>query len=155
MQDGSELHQGVEVTLGGPLTRKLRLLAGAAWLKARVEETANLSLIGKRPQGVPPWQAKLFADYALAALAPGLSLNGGIYYSGKKAVDLHNTWLASGYVRLDAGLRYDQALASGQRLVYRLTVENLADKRYLANTNGGASTFGAPRSAKASLAIDF
>lgn len=155
VQDGSQLHQGVEVTLGGPLTRKLRLLAGAAWLKARVEETANLSLIGRRPQGVPAWQANLFADYALAALAPGLSLNGGIYCSGKKAVDLHNTWLASGYVRLDAGLRYEQALASGQRLVYRLTVENLAGKRYLANTNGGALTFGAPRGAKASLAIDF
>ncbi|UOD30462.1 TonB-dependent receptor [Massilia violaceinigra] len=155
VQDGSQLHQGVEVTLGGPLTRNLRLLAGAAWLKARVEETASLSLIGKRPQGVPAWQANLFADYALGALAPGLSLNGGVYYGGKKAVDLHNTWMASGYLRFDAGVRYEQALAAGRRAVLRLTLENLADRRYLANTNGGALTFGAPRSARASLAMDF
>lgn len=155
VQDGSQVHQGAEMTLAGQLGQRLRLLAGAAYLKASVRETANTALIGKRPQGVPQWQANLFADYDLQALLAGLSVNGGLYYGGKKAIDAANTWMADDYVRLDAGVRYSHTLADGKLATLRLGIENLTDKRYLANTNGAALTFGAPRTVKASLAFDF
>lgn len=155
VQDGSQLHEGAEVTLAGNLGKRLRLIAGAAYLKARVRETSDLALIGKRPQGVPEWQGNVYADYDLQPVLPGLSLNAGLYYGGSKAIDANNSWLADSYLRVDAGVRYSFALGGGRLATLRASVENLSDKRYLANTNGGALTFGTPRSVKASLAVDF
>lgn len=155
VQDGSQVHDGAEMTLAGQVGPRLRLIGGVAYLKAGVRETSNAALIGKRPQGVPAWQANLFADYTLQPLLAGLSVNGGLYYSGNKAIDAANTWLADRYLRVDAGLRYSVALADGKLATLRGGVENLTDKRYLANTNSGALTFGPPRSLKVSLALDF
>ncbi len=158
VQDGSQVHEGAELTLSGQIGPRLRVIAGTAYLKASVRETANRALIGKRPQGVPRWQANLYADYDLQAVLPGLpglSVNGGIYYGGDKAIDAANTWLADSYVRVDAGVRYRHAIAGGKLVTLRVGVENLTDRRYLANTTSGALTFGMPRSVKGSLAIDF
>jgi iron complex outermembrane recepter protein len=112
-------------------------------------------ILDKRPQGIPEWQANLFADYDLSALTPGLFANGGLYYSGDKAVDIENTWMADSYTRVDAGLRYVQMLSDKKSVVYRLNIENLTDKVYLANTSGGQLLFGAPRTARASVTFNF
>ncbi len=106
VQDGRQVHRGVELTAAGQVSPNLRLLAGLAVLNAEVTRTSNTALIGKKPQGVPEWQANLYADYALSALAPGLSINGGVYYGGKKAIDQGNLWFADSYMRLDAGIKY-------------------------------------------------
>lgn len=155
VQDGRQLHRGLELTASGQLTPKLKVLAGLAYLDPEIQKTNDTALIGKKPQGVPDWQANLFADYSLHAWLPGLSINGGLYYGGEKAVDAANLWMADSYVRLDAGVKYVQKLSAGQKLTYRLNVENLADKRYLANTTWGSLQFGAPRTAFASVSLDF
>lgn len=155
VQDGRQVHRGVELTASGQVNRELRLVAGAAYLHARIDETDNPILVGRKPRGVPSWQANLYADYALGRWAPGLSVNGGVYASGKKAVDERNLWMASGYLRFDAGLKYVYGAAGGQRVVLRLTVNNLADKRYLSSTTWGSLQFGAPRTVLASASLDF
>lgn len=155
VQDGRQLHRGVELTAGGQVTNQLRLIAGLAYLKAEVKETDNAALIGKRPQGVPDWQANLYADYSLNRQVQGLSVNGGVYYGGKKAIDDMNTWMADSFVRLDAGVRYVQKLSNGQEMTYRLTVYNLTDKEYLANTTSGYLQFGEPRAVRLSASYKF
>lgn len=155
VQDGRQVHEGVEVTLAGAVTSRLSMVAGVAYLKPEIEETADVTLIGKQPQGVPQWQANLFANYDLSDFVPGLSINGGIYYSGEKAIDRQNTWMAEDYVRLDAGLRYEQRFNDTTNVIYRLTVENLADETYLANTTFGTLNFGSPRSVILSATVDF
>lgn len=155
VQDGRQVHKGVELALSGQLSSKLRAIAGVAYLDAKVEKTANAALIGKTPINVPKWQANLFVDYDMSALASGLSANAGVYYSSKKAIDALNTWMAESYTRLDVGLRYQQRLANGQAVTYRLNVENLTDKEYLANTAFGALDFGAPRTIKGAVEVAF
>jgi iron complex outermembrane receptor protein len=155
VQDGRQVHEGIEVTLGGPVTEKLRLVAGAAFLDAQVERTANPALIGMSPQGVPEWQANLYADYDLSDLITGLSINAGVYYTGEKAIDQLNTWMADDYVRIDAGLRYRHRISKTTTATYRLNVENLTDERYLSDTSFGGLVFGSPVAVKLSAAFEF
>ncbi|MES2821104.1 MAG: TonB-dependent receptor [Pseudomonadota bacterium] len=155
VQNGRQVHRGVEATLSGNLTPNLRMIAGLAYLEAEIQKTDDLSLIGKRPQGVPEWQANLFADYELSDWVEGLAVNGGIYYSGDKAIDSGNTWLADSSTRLDLGLRYRAALYADTATTWRLNVENVSNERYLVNTTYGALDFGAPRTVKASVELNF
>lgn len=155
VQDGRQVHRGLEVTASGQMTPTLKLLAGIAHLDAKVTQTNNLALIGKKPQGVPEWQANLYADYSLGGWLPGLSINAGLYYGGKKAIDPGNLWFADSHARLDAGLKYAQKRTGAQQATYRLTIDNLTDKRYLTNTVFGALQFGAPRTVHVSAAFDF
>lgn len=155
IQDGRQVHRGIELTAGGQVSPNLRLLAGLAVLNAEVTRTSNTALVGKKPQGVPEWQANLYGDYALSALAPGLSINGGMYYGGKKAIDQGNLWFADSYLRLDAGIKYSHRLAAGQVATYRLTIDNLTDKVYLASTTWGSLQFGAPRTVRVSANYSF
>ncbi len=155
VQDGRQVHRGVELTVQGQVLPMLRVIAGTAWLQAKVEDSGDVTLDGKRPQGVPQWQANVYADLDLGTWQPGLSVNGGVYYGGKKAIDAENTWFADAFVRLDLGARYTQRLTAGRSATYRLVIENVTDQRYLANTTWGALTFGAPRTVKAAATVDF
>ncbi len=155
IQDGRQVHRGLEITASGQFTPKLRVIAGLAYLDPEIQKTSNTALIGKRPQGAPDWQANLFADYSMNEWLHGLSVNGGVYYGGTKAIDPANLWMADSYARLDAGVRYARKLSSGQKLTYRLNVENLTDKRYLASTTWGSLQFGAPRTVRVSASINF
>lgn len=155
VQDGRQVHRGVELTASGQLTSQLRLIAGLAYLDAKVKKTSNAALLGKKPQGVPDWQANLYADYAVPQWLEGLSLNAGVYYGGEKAIDTANTWMADSYMRLDAGIKYAQRLSEGQDVVYRLNIDNLTDKRYLASTTSGSLQFGVPRTVRFSASLSF
>jgi iron complex outermembrane recepter protein len=155
VQDGRQIHEGAELTLSGHVTRDLRLIAGAAWLDALVDKTSDTSLVGKRPQGVPEWQANLFADYDLSRWVPGLAANGGLYYGGEKPIDIDNIWQADSWVRLDLGVRYEHRIGSGRLATWRVSLENVTDERYLANTTWGYLEFGAPRTLLASVEIAF
>ncbi len=155
VQDGRQVHRGIEATLSGRVGERLRLIAGAAWLDAEVERTANTALIGKSPQGVPEWQANLYADYDLGGFVEGLSVNAGLYYTGEKSVDRLNTFVVDDYVRLDLGLRYQHALGDSSLATWRLSVENVTDKEYVENTQFGNLVFGSPLAARFSFAVDF
>lgn len=155
VQDGRQVHRGVEFTAGGQLSPNLRMIAGVAYIDAKIEKTSNAALRGKTPQGIPEWQANLYADYSLNAWIPGLSVNGGVYYGGRKSIDPGNLWFADSYVRLDGGIKYVQRFAGGQQATYRLSIENLTDKRYLSNTTFGALQFGAPRTVRLSANLSF
>jgi iron complex outermembrane receptor protein len=155
VQNGRQVHEGAEITVGGPLTSRLRVIAGLAWLEAKVERTANPTLVGKRPQGVPEWQSNVFGDYDLSTWVPGLAVNAGLYYVGAKPVDQLNTWSASRSLRADAGVRYRQRWGDRQSITYRATFENVGDVRYLNDTSFGSLVFGAPFTAKFSATWDF
>jgi iron complex outermembrane receptor protein len=155
VQDGRQVHDGVELTFSGAVNKQLRLLAGITYLDARTEKTVDLTVLGKRPQGVPEWMASLFADHDLSALLPGFSINGGVYYVGEKAVDRGNLWLVPSSTRFDLGLRYQHRGASGRAATYRLGVSNVTDKRYVDDTSFGSLTFGEPRAVSLSANYEF
>lgn len=155
VQNGRQVHRGLEVTISGAATEQLRLMAGLAYLDAEIEKTDDETLVGKSVQGVPEWQANLYADYSLDRYVAGLSLTGGLFYVDEKPIDAPNTWMADSFVRIDIGARYLQTLSSHQAITYRLIVDNAADEEYLANTTGGTLEFGEPRTVKASMTYEF
>ncbi len=155
VQDGRQVHRGIEATLSGRVSEQLRLIAGAAWLDAEIQRTSNTAIIGKSPQGVPEWQANLYADYDLGDYVEGLSVNAGLYYTGEKPVDRLNTFMADDYVRLDLGLRYEHSLGSSSLATWRFSLENVTDEEYVENTQFGSLVFGSPIAARLSFSVEF
>jgi len=145
-QNGRQNHRGLELTAIGRATERLTLVGGLTWLDARVKGS---DLDGKVPQNVSKIVAKLYAEYALAAV-PGLSLTGGVYYTGRQWADEANDSRLPGYVTADVGLRYAADVA-GRPLTLRLTVNNVTDKAYWMNSY----YLGAPRSVAFSAQMRF
>ncbi|MBL8771027.1 MAG: TonB-dependent siderophore receptor, partial [Phenylobacterium sp.] len=126
--DGETEYRGVEFMAAGELTDSLSLVASGIWLDASLERAANLALIGKRPENTPKWTGSLFADYRIGAVE-GLSVNAGLFYVGKRAVNPLNQAFVDGYVTASAGLRIQRDIA-GHPTTLQVNVENLFDKSY-------------------------
>ena len=125
-EDGIARHQGLEAQAdlkwaGGGL------LASAMQLKARREGSADAATNGLRPENVAERSLRLQARQDIPGLS-GLQLHAGLVYEGPRAVLADNSVFIPGWTRLDAGARFEQALGR-QLLVWRVGVDNLADKR--------------------------
>ena len=123
--DGNARHRGVEAqadlkwTGGG-------LLASAMRLRARNEGSAVSGLNGLKPANTPESTLKL---QARQNLLPGLQLQAGLVYEGKRAVLPDNSVNIPGWTRFDAGARFEQVLSGKQLLTWRVGVDNLANRR--------------------------
>ncbi len=144
-QNGRQRHQGFEFTATGKLTRYLTLLGGVTWLDPSVRGGTN---DGKEPINVAKTLAKIYAEYALPV--PGLSLTGGLYYTGKQWATALNTQQLPAYTTADIGLRYATRIASTPATL-RLTVNNVTDRNYWLNSY----YLGAPRSVALSAQFKF
>jgi iron complex outermembrane receptor protein len=149
VQDGRQVHKGVEFTASGRALPGLTLWGGVTLLDAQVtKQTATPALQGKTPANVAEVQAKLYAEQDIAAV-PGLALTGGLLYTGKQQRDALNTQQLPAYTLLDAGLRY-AAKVAGKPMVWRLSVANLTDKQYWLN----GTYLGRPRTVSLSAQVD-
>jgi iron complex outermembrane recepter protein len=150
---GDQDHKGFEVTLSGQISPDLRIVTGALRLSPVINNPANLAVNGKRPSGVPKFQANLYVDYKVAAL-PGLAFNAGLFHTGERFANDVNTFRVDGYTRLDAGLRYGFDVGA-QRLTARLNVRNVTNADFVEGTSFGQFLFGSPRAAFFSLTSEF
>lgn len=132
VQDGRQVHRGLELTATGKLTSNLTLIGGFTWLDAKVkQQKQNPALEGKRPVGVASRMFKLYGEYQVPGVA-GLTLNGGVSYTSASWGDAMNTDRLPGYTVVDVGARYVMD-AGGYPLTWRLNVNNLTNKRYWVN----------------------
>ena len=132
VQDGRQVHRGLEFTATGNLTENLTLVGGFTLLDAQVKDNENdPELIGKTPQEVAEKMLKFYGEYTVSAV-PGLVINGGFNYTGDFYADDENTDQLSGYTLVDIGARYTLDIAE-QELTLRANVNNLTDHRYWAN----------------------
>lgn len=149
VQDGRQVHKGLEFTASGRALPGLTLWGGVTLLDAQVtRQTATPALQGKTPANVAEVQAKLYAEYDIAAV-PGLALTGGVLYTGRQQRDALNTQQLPAYTLLDAGLRH-AAKVAGKPVVWRLSVANLTNKRYWLN----GTYLGRPRTVSLSAQVD-
>lgn len=150
VQDGRQVHRGLEFTATGRATRRLTVWGGVTLLEAEIREQQDApALEGKTPVDVAERQAKLYTEYDLIAV-PGLTLTGGAVYTGPQAVDALNTDEVPGFTTFDAGLRY-ATRAGGLPLVLRAKLSNLTDKSYWL----GSHYSGRPRSLAMSAQVTF
>lgn len=150
---GRQRHKGVEFAANGQLTRQLSGILGLAWLNARQHDTGDAAVDGQRPAGVPSFQASAFLDYRLTA-TPGLSINGGVYHMGNRPLTGTDSIMVPSYTRWDLGAAYT-ARVFGQPSVLRLTVQNLADRRYWESVVYGTVGMALPRTVRLSLTTQF
>jgi len=108
---GDVRHRGLELSVSGSLGDEISIVSGGAWIDARASgPEVGAGLIGSKPVGVPELRLITNAIYTPTWI-PGLSLDGGIEYTGIRAargrllpdgsqIDL------PGFVTVDLGLRY-------------------------------------------------
>ena len=125
--DGRARHRGMEAEADWR-SGAWNLRASAMSLQARREGSADTSLNGLRPTNVPATSLKVQAAYNVAAL-PGLALLGFVTHEGERMVLPDNSIATPGWTKLDLGLRYSQKLTGKQLLVWRMGIDNLADRR--------------------------
>ena len=150
VQDGRQLHKGVEFTAVGSLARNLRILGGFTWLDAEIKkQRQNIRLEGKRPPLVADKIFKVRAEY-VPNFIHGLTLTAGVNTSSAKWANNINTDRLPGFTIFDIGLRY-QVNSSRNPLTLHVELLNAGNKRYWAND----ATLGDPRTLLASANYRF
>jgi iron complex outermembrane recepter protein len=152
VQDGRQVHQGIELTAIGMLTENLSLLGGFTWLDAEIKEQKQQpELEGKAPADVAEQLYKLRAEYNVPQLR-NLSLSAAAIYTGSSYGDLLNTDKVPAYTLYDVGARYIVDV-SGLLTTLRLDVQNLTNKHYWNGFNG--TRIGDPRTLLLSATVEF
>lgn len=149
VQDGRQVHRGIEFTGIGKAARDLTLTGGLTLLDAEIkEQKQNPEQEGNRPDSVAKTSAKLRAEYRVPSWQ-ALSLNSTVSYTGSRYADVANTDRLSSYTLLDAGARYQTQIAR-RPLTLRVDVLNLADKDYWS----WGTSLGTPRTVLFSLSTE-
>jgi len=148
--DGRQRYRGLELSAQGRLTRALAWQLSAQSLDAEFRDI-NAQYNGKMPENTAKQTASAFLSYDIAAV-PGLSVNGGAYYTGRRPVDDLNQAFIGGNTIFGLGARYVTQLF-GKRTLWQINIDNVGDKRYWAAA-GTRLAVGTPRSVKATLKID-
>ena len=157
VQQGQQKNTGIELAANGRATERLQIAASVAAIRSRVSGSGTPEYEGHQTINVPTLRASLYGDYALPWI-DGLALLGGVQYSGKKYASQVGTVQADAYAIFNIGSRYSTRI-EGYDTVFRLTVDNLFDKRYWRDVGeymGDNYVFqGAPLTARLSASINF
>ncbi|MDP9504609.1 TonB-dependent siderophore receptor [Pseudomonas protegens] len=157
VQQGQQKNTGLELSANGWATQRLQIAASVAAIRSRVEGTGTPAYEGHQTLNVPRLRASLQGDYALSWL-DGLALLGGMQYSGSKYADRQGNVATGAYAIFNIGSRYSTRI-DGYDTVFRLTVDNLFDKRYWRDAGeymGDDYLFqGAPLTARLSASVNF
>ena len=153
VQNGLQVHRGLELGVFGEPVRGLRVLSSLQWLAPKAARTQDGQYDGLRPVGVPRLQAKAYLEWD-QPYAPGLSLTGGVEHLSAQYTNAANTQRLPGWTRLDLGLRYATQW-SQVPVTLRLNVENVADRNYWAAVDRTQLYLGSPRLVSLSVNAKF
>lgn len=148
-QDGIQVHQGLELTATGQVTKQLSVVLGGTFMDLKVTKTDDPTLIGTRPTGVSDRLLKAYLDYSLPWV-PGLSVTGGAYHAGTMFKDAQNLQKIPGYTIFDMGLHYKMQV-DRHPLRFDLNIANITGKDYWATSY----SLGIPRNGAFSVKYGF
>jgi iron complex outermembrane receptor protein len=150
-QEGSQVHDGIELTATGQVTRAVSVAAGYMLLDATAERTGNPAVDGRRPVNVPRHTLTLLADWRVPGAA-GLAANASVLAVSDRALDATNARSIPGYGLLNLGARYETRL-QGKRTVLRANIDNVLNRNYWAAATPTLYA-GLPRTLKLSMQVD-
>ncbi len=157
VQQGDEVHTGLELNAAGRLSRNLRLTASINLIRARARGTDTPLYEGHQVVNVPRLRSAVYLDYRLP-FTTDLSLLGGWRYASSNVATPNGLTRVPAYHVFDAGLRYVTQW-NGHTLTLRLNVDNVFNHFYWRDTgsSGGDSYLfpGAPRLARLTLTYAF
>lgn len=152
VQDGRQVHQGIELTATGNLTDNLNLIGGFTWLDPEIKEQKQTpALEGKAPADVAEKIVKARLEYAVPFVA-NLSLSAAANYNGSSYGDLMNNDKVPDYTLFDIGARYEVGVAN-TLVTLRADLSNLTNEHYWNGFNG--TRIGDPRTLMVSATVDF
>ncbi|WP_029146793.1 TonB-dependent receptor [Methylophilus sp. 5] len=146
-QNGRQNHKGIEFSATGRATERLTVVGGLTLLDAKVRKS---EFDGNLPMNVAEQHAKIYTEYDLSGALAGLTLTGGVQYTGKQQANDANTDSLPSVVTADIGARY-KTMLSNHPLTLRLNINNMFDKNYWLN----AYYVGTPRSVAFSANLQF
>lgn len=149
---GEAEYTGIELAASGEVTRNLGIVASALLMNPEIVKTTNAAERGKTPENTAKRTASLFAEYRIPGLA-GLSVSGGWFYTGKRAVNNANQAYIDGYSTFSLGARYLTRVA-GKKTIWQINVDNVADKDYWNTAGNGLLGVGAPRTVRLGVRME-
>ncbi len=153
VMDGNARYRGIEISAQGDVTKDVSLIASAVYLDATQVDSSDPTLRGKTPENTPHVTASLFAEYRVPVLA-GLSVNGGLYYIGPRAVNSADQAYIGGYTLFTAGLRYSTRVY-GKKVSLQANLENATNKRYWSAAGSNQLGVGLGRTLELSSTLEF
>ncbi|MCF5027668.1 TonB-dependent receptor, partial [Pseudomonas lurida] len=157
VQQGEQKNTGLELSANGWATERLQIATSVAAIRARVTGSGTPDYEGHQAINVPTLRASVYADYALPWVN-GLAVLGGVQYSAKKYANRTGNVEVGDYAVVNVGSRYTTQV-DGYETVFRLSVDNLFDKRYWRDAGeymGDDYLFqGAPLTARLSASVNF
>lgn len=157
VQQGQQKNTGLELSANGWATESLQIATSVAAIRARVSGSGTPQYEGHQTINVPKLRASVYADYALPWVN-GLAVLGGVQYSASKNANRTGNVEVGDYALVNIGSRYTTKV-DGYETVFRLSVDNLFDKRYWRDAGeymGDDYLFqGAPLTARLSASINF
>ncbi|MBJ2243070.1 TonB-dependent receptor [Pseudomonas brenneri] len=157
VQQGQQKNTGLELSANGWATERLQIATSVAAIRARVSGSGTPQYEGHQTINVPKLRASVYADYALPWVN-GLAVLGGVQYSASKNANRTGNVEVGDYALVNIGSRYTTQV-DGYETVFRLSVDNLFDKRYWRDAGeymGDDYLFqGAPLTARLSASINF
>lgn len=169
VQDGRARYRGLETSLTGEVTPNLSVYLSGLYLDAKQASgaptvittnpvtravTVSPTLVGRLIENTAKWSGSVAAEYRLGSFVEGLSVNGGLFYTGRRAIDPLNRAFAPGYALLNLGAAYTTKI-SGVQTTIRLNGENVTNKRYFASTGQDLLAQGTPTTVKFSITTKF
>ncbi|MDF3163559.1 TonB-dependent siderophore receptor [Pseudomonas proteolytica] len=157
VQQGQQKNTGLELSANGWATERLQIATSVAAIRARVNGSGTPQYEDHQTINVPKLRASVYADYALPWVN-GLAVLGGVQYSASKNANRTGNVEVGDYALVNIGSRYTTKV-DGYETVFRLSVDNLFDKRYWRDAGeymGDDYLFqGAPLTARLSASVNF
>ncbi|HEY4250530.1 MAG TPA: TonB-dependent siderophore receptor [Roseomonas sp.] len=154
VQTGQVRSRGLELSATASPLPGLNLRAAYTYLETEITRSNVPGTVGRRQPNVPQNIASLFASYSFQDRPlRGLTLGGGLRYTGTAYTTQQNTQRMPGYTTVDALVSYDLG-AMTDRLrgaVVSVNAQNIFNKRYESTCSVLGCYYGVGRQVTASL----
>lgn len=159
VNSGSEIKQvgeirnlGVEIEAVANVTESLTLIGNISHVDSEIKDDVDSSIVGHQPQQVADKLASAWAKYQFfGGTFDGLSLGGGLRYTGESYGDNNGQNTVPSYTLYDATVSY-----RFDDYKFQVAAKNIFDKEYISTCYSSSTCFyGDRRNVIASLSYDW
>lgn len=152
--DGQQRNRGVEVTAVGQVVAGTRVFSGFAYIDPRIQASQGGLYDGEDAIGTPRLRGNLYLEQDVP-FVKGLTLLGGVFYTGRTFADSLNTKVVPDYVTGDIGVKYTTLLNNANPATFRVYVQNVTGVNYFSTLLFGQLEIGDPRTYKVDVSVRF
>ncbi|WP_431096901.1 TonB-dependent siderophore receptor [Polaromonas aquatica] len=150
---GEAEYKGLEFAASGEINKQWSIVASALVMNPKITRTTVAAELNKTPENAPKVTYSVFGEYRVPSM-PGLALNAGWYFTGKRPVNNANQAYIDGAGTLSLGARYRTKLF-GTHTTLQANLDNAINKNYWSTAGNGLLGVGAPRTLRVAAKFDF